>query len=117
MRPMFLPGSASCWFCFTGCASWRTITVTDLRTGVEYTVDRQFNHLPGIEGLAKACAEEAGQTITQVVEVEGFDDDSEDHCGGACISRLLESDFQYLELNVKESLSCRALPRKAFESL
>ena len=86
----------------TGCASLRTITVTDPRTGVEYTVDRQFNYLPGIEGLAKACAEEAGQTITQVVEVEGYYNDNWDECEGNCVQWLVEYDFNYIELNVTD---------------
>ena len=91
-----------CITLLTGCASWRTITVTDPRTGVEYTVDRQFNYLPGIEGLAKACAEEAGQTITQVVEVEGYYNDNWSECEGNCVQWLVEYDFNYIELNVTD---------------
>lgn len=84
----------------SGCAYLHTIEVTDPRTGVEYTVDRQFNYLPGIEGLAKACAEEAGQTINKVVEVEGYYNDNWVECEGNCVQWLVEYDFNYIELNV-----------------
>ncbi len=88
-----------CITLLTGCASLRTITVTDPRTGVEYTVDRQFNYLPGIEGLAKACAEDAGQTINKIVEVEGYYNNWVE-CEGYCVQWLVEYDFNYIELNV-----------------
>lgn len=97
--------------CFISACSTR-ITVTDPRTGKEYTVPSRYSNVPGVEELAKLCAEEAGQTIHEVVYVDGyFDKGKGGHCGAACWLEVAGSPYDYMEIEIDDSKLYSSFPR------
>lgn len=97
-----------------GCSQFSSIKVTDPRTGIEYTVPKRLNDVPGIKELAKACAENAGRVVNRTVEVDGYFDADLSRCEPGCWDSFSKSDFQYLEFEVKAPKNYEFLQEEGF---
>jgi hypothetical protein len=85
-----------------GCAFSLPFSVTDPRTGKEYTVPSRLASVPGIHELAEACAERSGRVVHKVAYVDGYFDANWRSCDQACWRYLSDSDFQYIEIEVSQ---------------
>jgi hypothetical protein len=86
----------------TGCAYSLPFSVTDPRTGKEYTVPSRLAGVPGIHELAEACAERSGRVVHETVYVDGYFDETWRSCEDACWDSLSLSDYQYMEFKVRD---------------
>jgi hypothetical protein len=85
-----------------GCAFSLPFSVTDPRTGKEYTVPSRLASVPGIHELAEACAERSGRVVHETVYVDGYFDASWRGCDQACWRSLSDSDYRYMEIKVNQ---------------
>ena len=108
----FSSGSASCWFCSPAAPRWRTITITDPRSGVEYTVDRQIQLLTRHWGPCQSLCRGSRADHPASGRVEGFTMIRGITVVAPHFPLAGVWIFSISELNVKRIFVYRALPEK-----